>query len=62
MKKIIFISSKTSFHFKLILCFIASNSILNFFLKIYDITLDRDPNWAKIQDPDPNSMYFDPQH
>ena len=23
---------------------------------------DPDPNWAKILDPDPNSMYLDPQH
>ena len=26
------------------------------------ITLDPDPNWAKILDPDPNSIYLDPQH
>ena len=31
-------------------------------LKIDDITLDPDPNWAKILDPNPNSMYLDPQH
>ena len=35
-------------------------------LKIDSITLDLDldPNWAKILvlDPDPNSMYLDPQH
>ena len=24
------------------------------------VTLDLDPNWAKIHDPDPNSMYLDP--
>ena len=23
---------------------------------------DPDPNWAKLLDPDPNSMYLDPQH
>ena len=23
---------------------------------------DSDPNWAKILDPDPISMYLDPQH
>ena len=32
-----------------------------FLLKII-ITLDPDPNWAKILYPDPNSMYLDPQH
>ena len=26
------------------------------------ITLDPDPNWAKILDPDPNSLYLDPRH
>ena len=32
--------------------------------KMFNITLDPnlDPNWAKIQDPDANSMYLDPQH
>ena len=25
------------------------------------VTLDLDPNWAKIHDPDPNSMYLDPR-
>ena len=37
---------------------------LIFSLKIDCITLDPDPdpNWAKILDPDPNSMYLDPQH
>ena len=33
---------------------------------MYSITLnpnpDPDPNWAKIMDPDPNSMYLDPQN
>ena len=35
---------------------------------IDSLTLDRDPdldtvlNWAKILEPDPNSMYLDPQH
>ena len=35
-----------------------------FFLKMYSIILDPnlDPNWAKIMDPDLNSMYLDPQH
>ena len=33
-----------------------------FSFKIDSITLDPDPNWAKILDPDPNSMYLDPQH
>ena len=23
---------------------------------------DPDPNWVKFQDPDPNAMYWDPQH
>ena len=27
-----------------------------------DLYPDPDPNWAKILDPDPNSMYLDPQH
>ena len=27
-----------------------------FFLKIINITLDQHPNWAKILDPDTNSM------
>ena len=27
-----------------------------------DPDLDPDPNWAKILDSDPNSMYLDPQH
>ena len=39
-----------------------SKIILNFSFKIDSITLDPDPNWAKILDPDPNSMYLDPQH
>ena len=33
-----------------------------FFFKIDSLILDLDPNWAKILDPDPNSMYLDPQH
>ena len=33
-----------------------------FFLKTDNIILDPDPNWANIPDPDPNSMYLDPQH
>ena len=35
---------------------------LMFFLKTDNIILDPDPNWANIPDPDPNSMYLDPQH
>ena len=33
-------------------------------VEINSLTLDPDPNpnWAKILDPDPNSMYLDPQH
>ena len=32
----------------------------HFFLrKIYNINLDPDPKWAKILDPDTNSMYLD---
>ena len=27
-----------------------------------DLEPDLDPNWAKILDPDPNSMFLDPQH
>ena len=30
--------------------------------KKYSIALDPDPNWAKILDAEPNSMYLDPQH
>ena len=30
------------------------------FPKIHNIILDPDPNWAKILDPDQNSMYLDP--
>ena len=26
------------------------------------MTLDPDPKWAKTLDPDPNSIYLDPQH
>ena len=39
-----------------------SKIIFNFFFQIDSITLDPDPNWAKILDPDPKSMYLDPQH
>ena len=39
-----------------------SKIILHFSFKIHSITLDPDPKWAKILDPDPNSMYLDPQH
>ena len=35
---------------------------MNFSFKIDSITLDPDPNWAKILDPGPTSMYLDPQH
>ena len=37
---------------------------MNFSLKVDRIALDLEPdlNWAKILDPDPNSMYLDPQH
>ena len=38
-----------------------SKIILNFSNKIDHITLDPDPNWDKSHDPDPNSMYLDPQ-
>ena len=30
--------------------------------KNYNKTMDPDLNWVKILDPDPNSMYVDPQH
>ena len=34
-----------------------------FFSKIiYENQVYPDPNWSKIQDPDPNSMSLDPQH
>ena len=36
--------------------------ILYFSFKIDNITLDPDQNWAKIQDPDLNSIYLYPQH
>ena len=40
------------------------------FFYFYNINLDQDPDldpdpnpfWTKVQDPDPNSMYLDPQH
>ena len=36
-----------------------------FFFKIDNVTLwnglDSAPNWSKFQDPDPNTMYLDPQ-
>ena len=35
---------------------------LFFFFKIDSFTLDPDPNWATILDPDSNLMYLDPQH
>ena len=31
-------------------------------LKLGAMTVDSDPNWAKILDLDPNSMYLDSQH
>ena len=49
-------------------CFIENYFSLALFwifsFKIDCITLDPDlnPNWAKSLDPDPNSMYLDPQH
>ena len=46
---------KGNFFSKIIIIFIFS-------FKIDSITLDPDPNWTKILDPDPNSMYLDPQH
>ena len=44
--------------------FFSSKTIFYHFFKIDDKTLDSDryPNWAKIQDPDPNTMYRSPQH
>ena len=45
---------------------ISSETIFNIFFKIYNITINhesgRDPNWAKILDPDSNLIYMDPQH
>ena len=35
---------------------------LDYFPQIVDITLDPDPTWAKIQDPDPSLIFLDPQH
>ena len=35
-----------------------SKIIYNFSFKINSITLDPDLNWAKILDPDQNSMYL----
>ena len=46
-------------YFSLKLCWIFSFKIDCIFL---EPDLDPDPNWAKILDPDPNSMYLDPQH
>ena len=46
---------------KNLLSIFSSKTIFNIFFKIDNITQDRDPNRAKIQDPDPNSMYLDPQ-
>ena len=47
-------------------CFIVNYFSLNLFgifsFKIDCITLDPDLNWAKILDPDPDSLYLDPQH
>ena len=39
-----------------------SKIIFSFSFKVDSITLDPDPNWAKILDPDPNSKYLDPKH
>ena len=33
-----------------------------FSFKINSTGITPDPNWAKILDPDPNSMYLDPPH
>ena len=44
---------------KEIVCFLKT-----FFAELIGITIDPDPdlNWAKILDPDQNSMYSDPQY
>ena len=46
------------------ICFkwIFSKIIKIIFSQIDNISLDPEPNWAKILDPDPNSMYLVPQH
>ena len=36
-------------------------TFLIFSFKTDSLVLDPDPNWAKILDPEPNSMYLDPQ-
>ena len=47
-------------------CFIENYFSLKLFrifsFKIDRLTLDPDPNWAKILEPDPNSIYLDPHH
>ena len=56
-----------AFSFKKFTCFEVNNFSLklffSFFVQIYSITLDPDPdpNWAKIMDPDQNSIFFYPQ-
>ena len=42
-------------------CFF-NNSWWFFFFKIYNITLDLDPDWARILDPDTNSVQLNTQH
>ena len=39
-------------------------NFFSFFSQVvqYSITLDPDPYWAKILEPDPSSMYLGPQH
>ena len=63
-----------SYSFEIYTCFKENYFSLKLFLifsfKIDSITLDPDPDldpdsdpyWAKILDPDPNSMYLYPQH
>ena len=36
--------------------------LLKKYITIYNITMDPDPNWAKLLETDPNSMYLGPQH
>ena len=37
-------------------------TIFSFKIDSINLEPDPDPNWAKIMDPDPNSMYLDPQN
>ena len=50
-------SFKIKFLFKEISFSLQLFIIVFLLLKIYNITLDPDPNWTKVLDPDPNSMY-----